>query len=144
MATWLRLEFNTGEGIYASCNDNCFEIREIIKSEYGTCAGPRHPTPYNDTLLDRNLTEMGLTASDCRYGFSSEEQFRAWFPSDEMLKKFSDLGVQLVQYEVPTLIPGNSQACVPSNHYDDGEIEELFRVSLRDYLDGKHKGVDKI
>jgi len=136
MAIFIRLECSDKKGIYTTDNrDIQFEVRLIIESEYGSVTTSRHPTPFDDSLLYRTIRENDFNVDEVHYGFSSEEQFRAWFPSDDILLKFSELGVMFVCYDAPIVFKGNCQAVSPSIGFSNPEItKELCRMSLEDYL----------
>jgi hypothetical protein len=144
MRNFLRLEADDKYGIYTTGNLEVYHgVRELIDAEYGSLTTPRHPTPSSDSLLWRKMEKLGLNDSDIRYGvrygFSSESQFRAWFPSDEMLEKFSDLGVKIVLYKAPFVIDGNAQAVIPGKDFGHTTLE-VFRMSLQEYLERKRQG----
>jgi len=137
MKTMLRLEVAPKCGIYANSSfysqpdiyDAIEKTRAIIEYHFKNVNNPRHPTPLSDTLFASNLALNGVERDEVYYGFIDEAQFRAWFPNDDILHEFHDVGVTLVCYEHAFRIDGNAQCAMPNLN------TEKWRISLARYLE---------
>jgi hypothetical protein len=139
MKTLFRLESFPQAGIYALCGlsgekwKKIDEIRKLMEEHFGNnLAGPKHPTPLNDSLLFNNIKAKGYSTDSVFYGFSSMAQLRAWFYSDPLLEKMDELGCTLAAYNVSLLMKGNAQACAPKSDCKPENVK--WRISIGEFL----------
>ena len=104
-----RLEDQFGDGIYRSTDPRLDDVTSHIEHSNVT-----HPLPHEDRLLLTNAklkniishvqhpTKLGwlLHNGGYFYGFSSEEQFRSWFPDDQYLEYLHNNGCKLCIYHI--------------------------------------------
>lgn len=115
------------------------KCRTLMENFFGgTLSSEKHPTPYNDSKLYRNMTDDGKNEREVFYGFSTESQFRNWFYSDELLEQLNDVGVTLACYKVKKLYDGNTQATASIEERKPENI--LWRMSLKEYLERPDHG----
>jgi hypothetical protein len=135
-----RLEARPGYGVYTAygaikeISDVVSDCRRLMERHFeGYLSGPKHPGPYSDTLLRYNFEIARYDCDNVFYGFSSMDQLRAWFYSDDLLKEFDKIGVTLVCYEVDILIKGNAQAAAPITEKKPESVK--WRLTLKEFLE---------
>lgn len=137
-----RLEHkDTCKGVYINGN-----TRNIIVNWVGNfqLRHPSHPSPYNDSLLNKRLQKNGKgfwSAKLFHYGFSSKKQFRNWFFCDETLARIAKEGMVVRVYDVPERFVGNTQAVFESRYHKPKYILETLPWGkfLGKYLLDKYK-----
>lgn len=146
MKTIIRLESKYRYGIYSTPTvddgltpKQCDEITNIISDctnimmdVFGELAGPKHPSPYDDSKLSSHSFVKYDTLQPYFFGFIDNIQFRTWFYNDEVLRKFGELGVTIVCYQVKDRIDGNTQSVALKSEKTEGN--ELWRVTPEEYL----------
>ena len=141
-----RLEVVPQVGVYSTSStqdpqaiDLICACRSLMAHVFvGTLSGPKHPGPHSDSLLCDAMRANGLQTDDLFFGFSSIDQFRAWFYSDSLLKDFDKFGVTLVCYNITKILIGNAQACGLIKERDPKNVK--WRISLNEFL---AKGIPK-
>jgi len=116
MKQFYRLENSKGHGIYASEEDIADFCRKFSNKHK-----ERHPAPEEDSKLLENCKGADIfqvsyysgvnyfRGSDYIFGFSSPDQFRAWFFNDKFLKFAEKKGIKLNLYETDDSFKGNTQ-----------------------------------
>ena len=141
-----RLECEPQHGVYSSMGNATTEIRQklqlcrdIMMKYFETLGGEKHPSPYDDTRLMDTMLMYDIKCYDVFYGFSSIDQFRAWFYSDGLLTEFDKIGVTLVCYNTSFVYNGNTQAVASLK---DLKAENVaWRITLKDFLE---KGISHL
>lgn len=131
----IRIEHpKTGCGIYYSRSQRSQKLNNFLCD---FSAGEKHPEPRDDSKLYITLKEKYRTvrledgvagAGFLLYGFSSINQLRAWFYSDDILQEMHNSGFVIVEIE-GDITEGNCQATV-----DKTTITSKVQFNLEKYL----------
>lgn len=119
-----RFEYSDGSGIYFR-NDGK-SLTDLMEFDF------RHPNPYEDTpIFDR----VGYGISRYTFGFSSLEQLRSWFYSDDLLKKFHCKDVVIAEYlcYAKDVVFGNAQTIFERNNSigkTQYNIKDYFKLEM--------------
>lgn len=143
----IRLESAPGVGIYAhspgitpSQSTKVMSIRSLLASIYPSLGNRQtHPNPEDDDILMQSLraynlatnTSTGSILGSCRFGFSSRKHLLNWF-SIPVLKKLGEIGVEIVHYEVDSVLFGRAQCIVVFNVWE--KRKELFRKNVGEWV----------
>jgi len=105
-----RLESPDGQGVYS--NGAARTICEKLDNEnLAFDLSYHHPMPRQDSKL---IESVGAKSGDTyvengKFGFTSYDQYRAWFYSDEFLEKCEEYKLLLCVYEAETVYEGFTQ-----------------------------------
>lgn len=125
MKVW-RIEDGKGHGV---CQHSGSELCE----KYRSCV-KRHKCYGIDTSLQDEI-EWASNAVDYRFGFTSINEVRGYFPAQLGREKMKEDGGQLWEYEVEKLLKHNTGQCV-FDLADAKKIKQWDLVTLVEVEDG--------
>lgn len=115
---------NLGVDAYEWLDELCLEPHPCLSQDER-----RHPAPWNDRRLKKNLDILDIDFEEKRlcFGFPSLQKLSKWFNSDDRCY-LHHCGFICMVYETDTMIPGSKQCVFDINNATPKRFLQLTKI----------------